>query len=385
MPTKNAVVRKIKPVQHSSVSFNDKFWSKRIETNRTKTIPAVYDNCKNSGRINAWRIDWKPGKKNTPHHFWDSDVAKWMEAAAYSLATHPDKVLERQLKSLTKLISSAQMQDGYLNSYYQSVDIANRWTNLRDMHELYCAGHLIEAAVAFKETTGDNQFLDTLIRYVKHIDSQFGNEPGKKPGYPGHQEIELALIKLYRLRKDKKHLDLATYFIDERGKDPKYFDVEAKLRGATKPLAPETFKQLQAHLPVREMRTAEGHAVRACYLYSAMVDVATETGDKTLLTVSEQIWKNITERRMYITGGVGSDPMGERFSYDYDLPNETAYAETCANISLVFFAHRLLQVNPKSEYADVMERALYNSVISGVSLDGTKFFYENPLAARNSS
>ena len=372
--------KSLEPVPLDEVTIDGTFWAPRLEINRSVTLPIEYDQLEMTGRINAWKLDWRAGQPDPPHHFWDSDVAKWIEAAGYSLATHPDSELERLVDGVIDMIADAQQDDGYLNIHFTVVEPENRWTNLRDMHELYCAGHLVEAAVAYYEGTGKCKLLDVLCRYVDAIDSLFGPREGQRRGYPGHEEIELALVKLYRVTKERRYLDLARFFIDERGRQPHYYDFEARERGED----PEDFhgrayNYNQSHLPVREQATAEGHAVRAMYLFSAMADVATETGDSTLLGACKTLWRNVSERRMYVTGGVGSFPFGERFTYDYDLPNALAYAETCAAIGLVFWAHRMLQIEADSRYADVLERALYNGVLSGVSLDGKAFFYANPL------
>ena len=371
------VERKVFPTPFKRVNADDAFWRPRLETNRQTTLPVEYDLLKKTGRIDAFRQSPKPGMP-PPHFGWDSDVAKWLEAAAYSVAAHPDAKLERRVGRLVAMIAKAQQKDGYLNPYFTLVEPENRWTNLCSMHELYCAGHLIEAAVAHFEATGTRKFLDVMRRCADHIDSVFGPEKGKKRGYPGHEEIELALVKLHRVTGEGRYLKLAKFFIDERGRRPHYFDIEARARGDARKLA-WGYDEYQAHLPVRQQKTAEGHAVRAMYLYSGMADVAAETGDATLLAACKRLWQSVTERRMYITGGVGSSAHRERFAFDYDLPNETAYAETCAAIGLVFWAHRMLQFGPDGKYADVMERALYNGVLSGVSLDGKGFFYTNPL------
>jgi len=374
------------PVSLQNVRIDGGFWGRCQQINRDVTIPIEYEQCKNTGRFDAWKLDWKPGKPGRPHHFWDSDVAKWIEAAAYVLAIEPNPELEKQVDEVIELIANAQHEDGYLNIYYSVVEPGKRWTNLKDMHELYCAGHLMEAAVAYYEATGKRKFLDVMCRYADHIDSVFGPEVGKKKGYPGHEEIELALVKLYRTTGEERYLRLSEFFINERGKQPHYFEQEARERGVDlkekknwKEYEMKEYAYYQAHLPVREQTTAEGHAVRAMYLYSGMADVALETGDKTLIEACKRLWDNVINRRMYITGGIGSSHIGERFTFDYDLPNETAYAETCAAIALVFWAHRMFHLDKDRRYIDVIERALYNGVLSGISLDGTRFFYANPL------
>ena len=372
--------RRIDPVPLTRVDVTDGLWAERMRVNREVTLPIEYAHCKKTGRIDAWKLDWKEGDPNPPHKFWDSDVAKWIEAVGYSLATHPDATLERMADGVIDLMAKAQQPDGYLNLHFTVVEPEKRWANLRDDHELYCAGHLMEAAVAYCEATGKRKLLDALCRYADYIDKVFGPRKGQKRGYPGHQEIELALVKLYRATGERRYLKLSKFFIDERGKQPHYFELEAKKRGDGRHRPGRSYDYNQAHLPVRDQKTAEGHAVRACYLYAGMADVAAETRDRELLKACKRIWRNIVERRMYVHGGVGSTRFGERFTFDYDLPNEDAYAETCAAIALVFFAHRMLHADPDSRYADVMERALYNGVISGVSLDGHEFFYDNLLA-----
>ena len=374
------------PVSLSRVGVKDIFWAPRQEVNRKVTIPSLFEYCKKTGRIDAFRLNWKPGKPNPPHRFWDSDVAKWLEASSYALVTHPDKELERQLDEVIDIIAGAQLDDGYLNTRFTTVEPESRWSNLRDNHELYCAGHLMEAATAYYDATGKRSLLDIMCRYADYIDSVFGKAPGRKRGYPGHEEIELALAKLFKATKKTRYLDLAKFFIDERGRQPHYFSQEALARGEepgnglTWPWSiGHQYDYWQAHLPVREQTTAEGHAVRAMYLFSGMADVAAETGDLSLFKACKVLWRNMTERRMYITGALGSSSEGERFTFDYELPNDTAYSETCAAIGLVFWAHRMLQIECDGQYADVMERALYNGAISGVSLKGDTFFYANPL------
>lgn len=366
-------------VPFTSVKLNDRFWTPRMDINRAITLEHEYGECKKTGQIDAW----DPKAEVNRHIFYDSDLAKWIEAAAYSLATHPDPQVEKRIDDVVDMMEKLQMPDGYLNSYYINVEPEKRWTNLRDCHELYCAGHLMEAAVAYHQATGKRKLLDIMCRYADHIDATFGTEPGKKKGYCGHEEIELALVKLYHETKNEKYLKLAKYFVDERGREPHYFDVEAEQRGEdAKQFHFRTYDYCQAQIPLRDLQKVAGHAVRAMYIYSGMVDVAAETGDQTLLDACDRLWENLSERNLYITGGIGQTASNEGFTFDYDLPNETAYAETCANIGLTFWSHRLLQLDCDSKYADVMERALYNGILSGVSLDGKTFFYGNPLESR---
>lgn len=376
------VLRQLTPVPFTDVTIDDVFWAPRVRVNREQTIPHQYSECKKTGRIDGFIPDWTPGEGQARHMFNDSDVAKWIEAASYSLASHPDPKLDALVDEVIALIAGAQQPDGYLNSFFSFVEPENRWTNTRDRHELYCAGHLMEAAVAHYKATGKKSLLDVMCRYADYIDTVFGAEPGKKRGYPGHQEIELALVKMYHTAGNENYLKLSKYFIDERGQAPIYYDQEAIDRGEDpKDFWAKTYEYCQCHVPVREQTEVVGHAVRALYMYSAMADLAGEFGDDTLLKACEKLWDNVCLKRMYITGGVGPDRSNEGFTFDYDLPNETAYAETCAAIALVFWNHRLLQLDCEGKYADVMEQTLYNGVLSGVSLDGKKFFYENPLAS----
>jgi hypothetical protein len=376
--------RLLEPIPHSHVEIKSGFWFAKTRINRETTLDFIYRHMKESGRIDAWKLDWQPGSRQPkPHIFWDSDAAKWLEAAAYSLATHPDKALELKCDTLIDLIAQAQQNDGYINIYFTAVEPQKRWSNLRDQHELYCAGHLIEAGVAYYRSTGKDKLLNIVSRYADYIISVFGPESHKKQGYPGHEEIELALIKLYRLTGNKAYLKLSKYMVDERGRQPHYFDLEAEHHGAAKQWHhQEGHSVFQAHLPVRRQRQVTGHAVRAMYLYSAMTDLAVEYSDEELQKTCEQLWHNMVDKRMYVTGGIGSSHQNEGFTRDYDLPNEAAYAETCAAIGLVFWAHRMLSYNGYSHYGDILERVLYNGVISGVSLDGNRFFYENPLKSR---
>jgi DUF1680 family protein len=391
-PADSPVRQRYAPLGLTNVTIDDAFWAPRQRVNRERTIPHIYRQCQQTGRIDAFRPDWAPGPGIEPVRrpaggvshvmFWDSDIAKWLEAASYSLATHPDPALDALLDEVIALIAQAQHPEGYLNTWFTTVDPQNRWKNLRDWHELYCAGHLIEAAVAHHQATGKRTLLDVLCRYVDHIDRTFGAAPGKLRGYCGHPEIELALVKLARATRERRYMELSRYFVDERGRQPHYFDQETRDRGED-PAAfwAKGYEYNQSHLPVREQPEVVGHAVRAVYLYSAMADLAGEYGDASLLAACRRLWQHLTTRRMYVMGGIGTSRSNEGFTGDYDLPNESAYAETCAAIGLVFWAHRMLQLDLDRRYTDIAELALYNAVISGVALDGETFFYDNPLAS----
>lgn len=310
--------------------------------------------------------------------FQDSDAAKWLEAVAYSLALFPDKELEKTADELIEVIAAAQDEDGYLDTYFTIKDREKRWTNLLEAHELYCAGHMMEAAVAYKESTGKDRLLKVMLKNVQHIYDIFITQ--KHGGVPGHPEVELALLKMYRATGEKKCLQLAEYFIDQRGKDTDFYKREAEKRDWTVWNSdPADNEYRQCDRPVREQTDAVGHAVRAVYLYTGMAELAAESGDKELLAACRRLWDSIVKRRMYLTGGIGSTVHGEAFSVDYDLPPDTAYCETCASIGLMFFALAMLKNEVKGEYADIMERAFYNTVLAGIQLDGKRFFYVNPL------
>ncbi len=353
----------------------DPVFAGRIEQARRVTIPSALGRCRETGRIDAFKLEWKEGMPNRPHIFWDSDTAKVLEGMALMLELHPeDQAAAAELEKLVDLVVSAQQPDGYLNTHFTVVNPEGRWSNLYDWHELYCAGHLMEAAVAHFRATGRRTFLDAMCRYADYIGSVFGDEPGKRRGCPGHEEIELALCKLADATGEAKYLKLANYFLRERGREPNTF-LEEKGTAAHR----GSLVNRQAHRPVREQTEAVGHSVRALYLYTGMVDVAARNGDKTLLAAAETLFASIADSKMYITGGCGSTPIGEAFTEPYDLPLATVYAESCAAMALVQLARRLSDATGKGKYADVMEQTLYNGALSGISLSGDRYFYANPM------
>ena len=357
---------KIRTVEYSKTRITGGFWKQKQQLVRRVTTKAVYDRFSDTGRIAAFRFDWKEGMPDKPHFFWDSDVAKWMEGAAYQLAQRPDAGLEKKVDDLVELIEKNQGEDGYFNIFFTVVQPENRFTN-RDWHELYCAGHLMEAAVAYFEATGKRKFLDCMCRYADYIEKRFVTLSDVPFATPGHEEIELALVRLYECTGEDRYLALAKHFVDTRGHDeihvPDWMDASYS----------------QSHLPVREQTTAEGHAVRAMYLYCGMADVAFHTDDGELRAACEAIFDNVAEKRMYITGGIGSSGAGEAFTVDYDLPNLISYTESCAALALALFANRMLRFGADSKYSDVVERVIYNGFLSSLSLDGKSFFYQNPL------
>jgi len=376
MPQFNRYAR-LHPVPHKQVELHEGFWSDRARINREMTLPYQLQQMEETGRIDRFRIAAGRIKKDmTGIYFNDSDVYKWMEAAAYSLATHPDAQLDSKLDDVIELVAAAQQDDGYLNTHFRVIEPEKKWQNLRTYHELYCAGHLFEAAAAHFEATAKRSLLDVACKFADHIDNVFGY--GKRAGVPGHEEIELALVKLYHVTGEQRYLKLAQFFIDTRGQQPNALVEEAKAAGQAD-FSPE---YCQAHMPVREQSVVVGHAVRAMYLFCGMADLYNETGDNSLLKALVRLWHNLVYKRMYITGGIGSTARNEGFTNDYDLPNESAYAETCAAIGSVFWNHRMLMATGETRFADVMELALYNGVVSGVGLDGKTFFYENPLRSR---
>lgn len=312
--------------------------------------------------------------------FQDSDVAKWLEGVAYSLIIKPDAELEARADAIIEIVAKAQQEDGYLNTYFTIKEPEHRWKNLLECHELYCAGHMMEAAVAYYEATGKDRLLGVMERMAEHIIRRFGNEEGKVTGIPGHQEVEIGLMRMYHATGKQQYKDMVRYFLEERGKNPDFFKEEAAKRDWEHfGMKPEDTKYNQSHATVYEQDEAVGHSVRAVYMYTAMADLAAEDGDTRLLDACRRLWNNIVQQKMYITGGIGATVVGESFSVPYELPNDTVYAETCASIGLVFFAKQMLKSEKKGCYADVMERELYNGIISGMQRDGKRFFYVNPL------
>jgi len=389
----------------SSIEITDPFWKGYMELVRKEVIPYQYealhdrvegaekswaiDNFRKAGKIiQAIRRgeevptfpvnDWAYFEKGTDpgaFHGWvfqDSDVYKWLEAVAYSLAAHPDPMLRAQADEVIDLVCDAQLDNGYLDTLYIINDRSKVFTNLRDWHELYCFGHLAEAAWAYRIATGSEKLFDAACRFADLICDTFG--PDRLRGYPGHEIAEMALVKLYDMTGAKKYLDTARYFIDERGKKPYWFSLEHGLDPSE-----EAHHYLQAHMEPRLQREAVGHAVRAVYLYSGMADVAKRTGDEGLYTACRALMDDIMHKKLYITGGIGGTVDGEAFSFDYDLPNDTAYSETCAAIGLAFFGRRMLEIGPDPLIGDTVERALYNTVLAGMAEDGKSFFYVNPL------
>ncbi len=373
----------ITPVPFTAVRLTDGFWAPRIETNRTVTIPAIFKKCEETGRVDNFAIaGGLMGGEYKGERYNDTDVYKTIEGASYSLMVRPDPELDRYLDGVIAKIATAQEPDGYLYTprtaspgKVQPGIGEERWSELAVSHELYNAGHLYEAAAAHFQATGKRTLLEVAIKNADLVARTFGRAPGKREGFPGHQEIELALVKLYRLTGKRDYLDLAKYFLDQRG------------RGLTLKQYPPGNRfaiyndaaQIQAHKPVLEQEEAVGHAVRLTYMAAGMADVAALTCDEAYFDAVRRLWENVAGRKMYLTGGIGARHDRERFGDDYELPNLTGYLETCASIGMAFWNHRMFLLTGEAAYLDVMERVMYNGVLSGVSLDGTLFFYPNPL------
>lgn len=364
---RNDANERLRPVPFSQVRVTDDFWSKRIETNRTVTIPYCFDKCEETGRIsNFAKAGGLVEGEFQGIYYDDSDVYKVIEGAAYSLAAHPDPELDGYLDELIAKIAAAQEDDGYLNTFHTLVEPQNKWSNIKDKHELYCAGHLFEAAVAHFQATGKRSLLEVAIRLADHIDRMFGPGPEQNHHPSGHEEIEIGLVKLFSVTGEQRYLELAKYLLDQRGNAAGH-----ELYGA----------YAQDHLPATEQREPVGHAVRAMYLYAGMADVAALTGNDEYLDALNAIWTNMVETKLYLTGGIGARGAGEAFGDDYELPNESAYNETCAAIGNAMWNHRMNLLHGQAKYADVLELALYNGFLSGVSMAGDRFFYPNPLAS----
>ena len=355
-------------IEFSDVKITGGYWKARQDINRSVTLKAVYDRFNETGRFEALKCDLRDGDTNIPHIFWDSDVAKWIEGASYILHSEKNDQAVEIIENAIDLIIKNSDENGYFNSHFLVAEKENRF-RLRECHELYCAGHLIEAAVAYYELTGKDRFLNAVKKYADYIERAFKIDNTAAFITPGHPEIELALVRLYKATGEKRYIELAKYFIDKRG--------NCDEPGIYTDWANEYYSQDE--IPVRERKTAEGHCVRVLYLMCAAADIAYIYKDNDLKTACERFFDSIVNKRMYITGGVGSSNMGESFTIDYDLPNRTAYAETCAAISLAMFAERMLKFGADSRYSDIIERTMYNGIMSGISLDGKSFFYENPL------
>ncbi|MBN1456459.1 MAG: glycoside hydrolase family 127 protein [Sedimentisphaerales bacterium] len=372
-PKENKADYPISVVPFTSVTLTDNFWSKRIETNRTVTIPFGFNKCEEEGRVRnfARAGGLLEGKYEGQMPFDDTDVYKIIEGASYSLTIHPDKELEAYIGGLIEKIAAAQEDDGYICTWKTLdptttpapwVNPGPRWHHLAASHELYNAGHMYEAAFAHYRATGKSNFLDIALKNADLIDKTFG--PEKNPNPPGHQIIETGLVKLYRATKNQKYLNLARFFLDQRGNA-----AGRKLYGPYN----------QDHKPVTQQDEAVGHAVRAVYMYAAMADIAGIENDPAYLNAVDKIWENVVSKKLYITGGIGARHQGESFGNNYELPNKTSYNETCAAIGSIYWNHRMFLLHGDAKYIDVLERTLYNGMISGVSLSGDKFFYPNCL------
>jgi hypothetical protein len=368
------MIQILKNVPFTSVQIKDSFWSPRLETFRMTTLPACLTQCETTGRIQ--NFDRAAGQDPTPFEglfFNDSDVYKVIEGAAYSLMNHPDPELERKIDAVIDRIAAAQEEDGYLMTYFTVAAPDKKWTDM-EKHEMYCGGHLIEAAVAYKQATGKDKLLQVACRLADHYDSLFG--PSKRHWVEGHEEIELALVKLYYATGEERYWKLAHWLLEERG--------HGHGRGMIWDKEDWGPSYCQDDVPVRDIHKVTGHAVRAMYLYSGMADVEVVSGGAGYEGALRRVWDNVVHRNMYVTGGIGSSRSNEGFTGDYDLPNDTAYCETCAAIGMVLWNHRMNLLYGDAKYADVLERSMYNGVLAGLSLSGDKFFYVNPLSSDGS-
>lgn len=359
----NKLVRKMEPVNFSKIEINDAFWKPRLHTHANTTLQVCIDQCENqTNRVRNFAIAAGviPGEFQGLVYD-DSDLYKMIEGVAYSLTNHKNPGLEAKIDTIVDYIAKAQKEDGYLMTFYILGDMNSRWTDM-DKHEMYCAGHLIEAAIAYDDATGKHQLLDVAIKFADHLNNTFG--PEKRVWVPGHQEIELALVKLYYKTKNINYLNLAEWLLEQRGHGH------------------GTWKSNDYHqdiVPVKDQRSISGHAVRAMYMFAGMADVAAAKHDPAYITALDSLWEDVVYRNMYLTGGIGSSKSNEGFTADYDLPNDKAYCETCASVGMVFWNHRMNLLSCNSKYVDVLERSMYNGSISGISLSGDKFFYVNPL------
>lgn len=366
---KPAKFQKNEPVNFSQVKITDGFWLPRIKTHAAVTLPAcIYQSETATNRIANFAIAAGMQEGEFKGFVYDdSDVYKMLEGASYSLMNNPDPVLDAKLDEIIAKIAGAQMDDGYLMTYYILGNINDRWTDM-DKHEMYCCGHLIEAGIAHYNATGKRSLLDVAVKFADHIDNTFGE--GKREWVPGHQEIELALIKLYRLTGEERYVKLAHWLLEQRGHDI------GTWRGGVL-----TKSYYQDIVPVRDLEKISGHAVRAMYMFTGMADYASIARDSAYIAALDRLWDDVVGTKMYLTGGIGSSRKNEGFTDDYDLPNEEAYCETCASVGMVFWNQRMNMLKGDSRYADVLERSMYNGALAGTALSGDRFFYVNPLAS----
>ena len=367
---KEQPLKMIEQIDFSHVKINDNFWSPRLSKHVSATLPVCIDQIENqTGRIRNFENAAKGEGEHSGIFFDDSDVYKALEGMAYSLINNPDPELEKKADEWIDKFAAAQQPDGYINTFYTLTGLDKRWTNM-DKHEMYCAGHMIEAGVAYYQATGKRKLLDVCIRMTDHMMSQLG--PGKRHWVPGHEEIELALVKLYQTTQEQKYLDFAYWLLEERGHGHGTMGDEGKWD-------PVYYQDI---VPVRRLTDISGHAVRCMYLYCGMADVAALKNDTGYIAAIDRLWDDVVHRNMYITGGIGSSHDNEGFTEDYDLPNLDAYCETCASVGMVLWNQRMNQLTGDSKYIDVLERSLYNGALAGISLGGDRFFYVNPLESK---